>query len=111
MIDNYRYFAKRANFFKFFFELLIFINIYFFTCIQSKSLQIIEIFLPLDIGGKQFDHFFPSLCCIAFDEVVNSNLNFSFGLALLKHSTEANATSWKPDRINFNLPDNYIYRL
>ena len=29
----------------------------------------------------------------AFDEVVNSNLNFSFGLALLKHSTEAKATS------------------
>ena len=39
-----------------------------------------------------------------FDEVVNSNLYFSFGLALLKHSTDASAASWNPDRISFSLP-------
>ena len=35
---------------------------------------------------------------------MNSNLYFSLGLALLKHSTEAKATSWNPDRISLSLP-------
>ena len=46
----------------------------------------------------------PSLSCAAFDVVVNSNLNFSSGFAYLKHPRAANAPSWKPDKINFNLP-------
>ena len=48
--------------------------------------------------------FTPKIFCIDFEEVVNSNLYFSFGLALLKHSTDARAPSWKPDKISFNFP-------
>ena len=45
------------------------------------------------ISGKKFYHFFPSLSLIVLEDVVNSNLYFSLGLALLKHCTEAKATS------------------
>ena len=41
---------------------------------------------------------------MALDEVVNSNLYFSLGLANLKHALAARAPSWKPDKISFNFP-------
>ena len=46
----------------------------------------------------------PSLSCVLFEVVVNSNRYFSSGLAYLKHPLAARAASWKPDKISFSLP-------
>ena len=54
----------------------------------------IEIFLPFGVlAVSNSIIFFQVYLELVLEEVVNSNLYFSLGLALLKHSTDASATS------------------
>src|SRR5210317_351563 len=107
MISNYRNFTKRTYFYKLWFKLFIFTYVYFgyFIIVLNFFQHNRNFFTIRSISSEKFYHFLiPSLSWAAFEVVVNSNLNFSSGFAYLKQPLAANAPSWKPDKINFNLP-------
>ena len=94
MINYYRYFTKRTYFFKIFSKLLSITNINFGYFIVVTNFFNIILILPLGVFAEKVQSLFiPRRSFIDLDDVVNSNLYFSFGRANLKQARAAKAPS------------------